>query len=225
MVAGGALFLATTAYLWVVVIGVADLDIDMFDEPERLLPWIATHDGVYGGMWLLYLVSQLALLPAPVLVARSRRSDSRDGDSVRWGGAVAGTVAVTIAIVGLAVLRAASPVIADGFVNAADESARRSTLVLHDTIADAGKELRLVSEVILGVWIVLVARQIVAGRIVRRAVIAAGCWTTFVATWKILQPTMELEDWVGFIVACALLALGVSSLRSRRRAQGWKSQT
>jgi hypothetical protein len=206
-IGAGAAFFATTAYLLAVLPAVG-LDLDMFDHPERLLPWVDSHVRWYQALWLLYFLSQALLLTVPWLV----------GDHVgAKATGILGTVAVSGALTGLAVIYAASPVTAAAFQDPATD--RGSVLALHSALADIGKDLRLFSEVLLGVWLLLAGRQLRAatGRRGWWALSALGGWTLVVAAWKLLDPLMPLEDWLGFLLGSGYVALGVGLLRAGRR--------
>jgi len=58
----GLLFLMTVLYTFVYPARLG-LSTDMLDQPRGLLPWIATNEGVYLGLWWIYLASLLCLLP------------------------------------------------------------------------------------------------------------------------------------------------------------------
>ena len=201
------MFLVTVGYLFT-VLPATGWSIDMFDDPADLLRWVDGHERIYQVLWVLYFGSQTCLLAVPALLAR-------------LGGraaAVFGTTAVVLAMAGLALLFAVSPVLARAYSEAALPGAAGSTaqvLVLHDVTADIGKDLRLFSELLLGVWL------ITAGRLLRRRsdhrrwwlLTALGGWTVLVAAVKLVDPANPLEDWLGFLLGTGYLVLGVGLLR------------
>ncbi|HZN20757.1 MAG TPA: hypothetical protein VFB84_21620 [Micromonosporaceae bacterium] len=200
--AAGVAFFAMGTYLFV-VLGSAGLSVDMFDDPAALLPWVDRHRGMYQGMWLLYLLSQ-ALLLGEHLGMRTA--------------AVVGTASVVIALVGLVFLFAASPVTADAYQQAVQRGTAggpEAVLTVHTVAADIGKDLRLVSEVLLGAWLVLAggALRRRTGRLGWWALAALGGWTVLVAAWKLVQPAMPLEDWLGFLLGAGYVGLGAGLLR------------
>ena len=208
----GVVFLVTVGYLFT-ALPAAGWDIDMFDDPARLLPWLNEHVRLYQVLWLLYFVSQAFLLPVPWVLQRESG----------LAAAAAGSAAVILAMIGLIVLFATSPVVADGFragqLDGA-EGAAQTALVLHDSFADLGKDLRLFSELLLAVWLVvlgLALRQL-TGRRGWWTLSAVGVWTFLVVAVKLFAPAMPLEDWLGFLLGSAYLASGVALLRQTRPA-------
>lgn len=203
----GAMFIVTVGYLFG-VLPATGWTIDMFDSPAELLVWIDGHERVYQGLWLLYFVSQMFLLAVPVLLSVPRARVA----------AVFGTAAVVLAMVGLALIFAVSPVVAQAYAAATatgSTSSATSVLVLHDVTADMGKVLRLFSELLLGVWLILLGRQLRHTLGQRRwwGLSILGCWTIAVAGAKLFQPTISLEDWLGFLLGMGYIALGIGLLR------------
>lgn len=203
-IAAGAVFLVTVAYLFT-VLPATGWNLGMFDAPRELLIWIDQHERIYQGLWVLYFASQACLLTVPLLVARLGARPP----------AVIGTVAIALAMVGLVVLFAVSPVLAHAYREATSAAAQQSVLTVHDVTADIGKDLRLFSELLLGIWLAS------TGRLLRRAggdrrwwvLTALGGWTFLVAAVKLFLPTIGLEDWLGFLLGVGYLALGVGLVR------------
>jgi hypothetical protein len=205
--AAGVVFLLTVAYLFT-VLPATGWDLAMFDDPAALLPWAAAHPRVYQGLWLLYFASQACLLGVPVLLRRTTGALA----------ATLGTSAVVLAMTGLGVLVAVSPVLARAYAAAGSGPDPAAVLLLHDVTADVGKDLRLLSEVLLGLWLVLAGRglRLATGARAWWALSALGAWTVVVALVKLAVPTIGLEDWLGFLLGLGYLALGVGLLRRRR---------
>lgn len=195
-IGAGVAFFAADLYLFA-VLGAAGWNIDMFDDPTALLPWVAAHERLYQGLWLLYFVSQALLLVVPWRLGE-HLNDRATG--------LLGTVSVALAIVGLAVLIATAPVVAQAYVGGAD------ALPLHNVTADFGKDLRLLSETLLGAWLLLAGRRlaVTSGRRAWWALAALGGWTVLVAAWKLLDPAMPLEDWIAFLLGAAYVTMGVA---------------
>ncbi len=205
----GGLFFLTVAYLFGVMTATG-WTIAMFDAPVDLLVWINGHQRVYQGLWVLYFLSQVLLLAVPVLLSSGPARAT----------AVFGTAAVVLAMVGLVVIFAVSPVLAQAYHEATTTesgSSAASVLVLHDVMADVGKNIRLFSELLLGAWLVLLGRQLRRDLRQRRwwGLVALGCWTVAVAAIKLIVPTTGLEDWLGFLLGGGYVAMGVGLLRRR----------
>ena len=84
-------------------------------------------------------------------------------------------------------------------------------------MADVGKDIRLFSELLLGVWLILLGRQLRGSLRQRRwwGIVGLGCWTVAVAAIKLAEPTIGLEDWLGFLLGAGYLALGAGLIRAR----------
>jgi hypothetical protein len=203
-------FLLTVTYLFT-VLPATGWDIAMFDAPGELLPWLDGNRGAFQLLWALYFVSQAFLLPVPFLVY------ARLGNRAV---AVLGTAAVLLAMAGLVVVFASGPAVAAGYREAVDSvapQAQQSALVVHDALADVGKDLRLFSELLLGGWLVGVGRMLTrtSGDRVWWALVAVGGWCLVVAALKLGDPGIALEDWLGFVLGLAYLGLGIGLLRLR----------
>jgi hypothetical protein len=208
--AAGGMFIVTVGYLFGVM-SATGWTIAMFDAPADLLVWINGHERIYQGLWVLYFLSQTLLLAVPVLLS---------GGPAR-ATAVFGTAAVVLAMVGLVVIFAVSPVLAHAYHEATTTESMSSAagvLVLHDVMADVGKNIRLFSELLLGVWLILLGRQLRGDLRQRRwwGLVGLGCWTVAVAAIKLLEPATGLEDWLGFLLGGGYVAMGVGLLRRRR---------
>jgi uncharacterized protein DUF4386 len=215
LVAGG-LFFATVVYAFGVMSGFGFTQ-EMFDDRVLLVPWVADHACLYRGLWLLYFASQVFLLPVPLaLYALVRRDDGRrSGLAAPF--ALAGIAAVVMAMVGLVVIYATSAPIARAFVETSSSSPERaSVLLLGDLFADVGKEIRLFSELLLGVWLGGTGAALLCGTrsdaVGWSMLIIGGC-TLCVAVLKILDPLNPLEDFLGLLLAGGYVVIGVRLLR------------
>jgi len=201
------MFIVTVGYLFT-ILPATGWSIAMFDAPADLLAWINGHGRIYQVLWLLYFGSQMCLLAVPALL-------SGPGGRV---GAVFGMAAVILAMVGLALLFAVSPVLALAYNEAVVPGSTVSpaaVLVMHGLAADIGKDLRLFSELLLGVWLIGLGRGLRRDNNQRRwwVLSALGGWTFAVAAIKLFDPTISLEDWLGFLLGLGYLGLGVGLLR------------
>jgi hypothetical protein len=198
---------------------------EMFDDRRLLLPWVADHTNIYGGLWLLYFASQMFLLPVPLALYTLTRHLGGWGGGVAAPCAVAGTTAVAMAMVGLIVLYTTSPLVAQAYVGYTDAGPsgldKDSVLLLGDLFADVGKEIRLFSEVLLGVWLggtgaILV--QQTRSSVVSWATLGIGGYTLCVAILKILDPLNPLEDTLGLLLAVGYVGVGTRLLRIKAGA-------
>ena len=207
LVAAGVAFLATSVYLFAVLTA-AGFEAEMFDDPVSLMPWAAAHSRLYQGLWVLYFLTQAAVLLVPSLLGEHMNHRAT---------AVLGTTAVILAMVGVVVFFAAGPVVAEAYVDG--EAPPPSVLALHDVAADIAKDLRLFSELLLGVWLVVVGVQLrrASGRVAWWLLSAVGAWTFVVAAWKLADPLIPHEDWLGFLLGLGYLVFGVALVVSGRR--------
>src|SRR5918998_6731079 len=206
------LFFFTVVYAFVIMSRFGFTQ-EMFDDRALLLPWVAAHADLYRGLWLLYFASQVFLLPVPLaLYALVRRDDGR-GDGIAAPCAVAGVAAGVIAMGGLVVIYATFAPIARAFVETSSSSPEgASVLLLGDLFADVGKEVRLFSELLLGVWLGGTGAALLRGTRSDAAgwtmLIISGC-TLCVAILKILDPLNPLEDFLGLLLAGGYVVIGV----------------
>lgn len=123
----GLLFLVTVLYTFVYLARLG-LSTDMLDQPYGLLPWIATNEGVYLGLWWICLASLLCLLP---VIPTLYWSTPATGSAITLVGAIAGLARVVIGIVGAATNAASASVLASAYP-AADEGLRAQLVVLSE---------------------------------------------------------------------------------------------
>ena len=146
------MFIVTVGYLFGVMSAIG-WTIAMFDAPADVLIWVNGHERVNQGLWVLYFLSQTLLLAVPVLLS---------GGTAR-AVAVFGAAVVVLAMVGLVLIFAVSPALAHAYHEATTTDATSSAahvLVLHDVMAGVGKNIRLFSELLLGVWLILLGRHL-----------------------------------------------------------------
>ena len=215
----GALFFSTVVYAFGVM-SVFGFTQEMFDDRALLLAWVADHTGLYRGLWLLYFASQVFLLPVPLALYTLIRRDDARGSGIAAPCAVAGGAAVVMAMVGLVVIYTTSTPVARAFVEATPSSPEQaSVLLLGDLFADVGKELRLFSEVLLGVWLggtgAVLLRRLRSGA--GWAMLGIGACTLLVALLKILDPRNPLEDFLGLFLVGGYVVIGVRLLQSGAR--------
>lgn len=195
------------------------LTFDMFDDAPALVEWATSHTVAYLALYLIYIVQQLLLLAAPVLLWRYLPTGDGDGGpAVRAWAASAAVVSIALAALSSALLVMSTHTAVQYWALADTDDARLRVELVFDGGADLAKGARLISEVFLAIWLVwlgLVLRG--HGRSARRhawlAVSAVGVWTAVVGVWKLLDPTMEYEDWVAFVIGGAQVAAGLGLRR------------
>lgn len=206
----GALFLLSLVYVYG-VLAQAGLDVEMFEDQARLLPWVAEHARAYTGLWWLTLLSSLALLPAPLALDDRLRPGARGVSRVA---AVAGVGGVVFGLAAPLVLAAASPVLAQGYVQASGET-RDAVEVVGRMVGDLALHLRLGSDLLLGVWLGLSGGLLLR----RRTGVALGVWflvTAGLAGVVIATKPLgvaDLEPFLAPVLSLAYLGLGTALLR------------
>ncbi|WP_180969969.1 DUF4386 family protein [Deinococcus planocerae] len=206
----GALFLLSLVYVYG-ALAQAGLDVEMFDDQGRLLPWVAEHARAYTGLWWLTLLSSLALLPAPLALHDRLRPGARGVSRVA---AVAGLGGVVFGLAAPLVLAAASPVLAQGYVQASGGT-RDAVEVVGRMVGDLALHLRLGSDLLLGVWLALSGGLLL--RLRRSA--ALGTWflvTAVLAGVVIATKPLglaDLEPFLAPVLSLAYLGLGTALLR------------
>lgn len=144
----GLLFLVTVLYTFVYLARLG-LSTDMLDQPYGLLPWIATNEGVYLGLWWICLASLLCLLP---VIPTLYWSTPATGSAITLVGAIAGLAGVVIGIVGVATNAASASVLGLAYP-AADEGLRTQLVVLSELFGSLQLYLRMFSDVLVGLWL------------------------------------------------------------------------
>ncbi|WP_169389496.1 DUF4386 family protein [Deinococcus aquatilis] len=209
----GALFLCSLVYVYG-VLAQAGLDVEMFNDQARLLPWVAEHARAYTGLWWLTLLSTLALLPAPVALHDRLRSGARGISRVA---AVAGVGGVIFGLAAPLVLAAASPVLAQGYVEASGQT-RDAVQVMGRMIGDLALHLRLGSDLLLGVWLGVSGGLLL--RLQRNTRLGGWFLVTAVLTGTVIATKplgiADLEPFLAPVLSLAYLGLGTVLLQHSR---------
>jgi hypothetical protein len=213
LIAAGGLFVVVATYLFAVLVP-QGLSFDLFDDSAGLLTWVGGHLSLYLLMYVLYLAQQLALLGAPVLIQRHLPvPDGREFGRTFAMSAV--LVSIPLAVLSSALLIMATHTSAEHWAAATTPDERSQIVLVFGTAADLAKGARVVSEVFLGVWLAWLGRalQVRTGRRAWLLILLVGLWTGVVGAWKLLDPGMDLEDWLAFLTGTAQLAAGIGVLR------------
>jgi hypothetical protein len=91
----------------------------------------------------------------------------------------------------------------------------------HQTMYQGLSSLYFVSQALLLLvpWRLGEALRVRTGRRPWWTVTVLGGWTLVVAAWKLFDPQMPLEDWLGFLLGAGYVGLGVALLRTRLPVQ------
>lgn len=208
----GTVFLLTIGYTFGYLASLG-LTVEMLDRPADLLPWTDRHTGAYLGLWWLYLLSLLLLLPAPLaLYEPVARRDTA------WAriGAAAGVGGVLIGLVGVAVNAPTAPILAAAYTDAP----RADTLLLSEIVGALGLHLRLFADVLFAIWLAASGWVLVRLPGPWRAPGGAGLLVAVVvlgaAAAKLLG-AFDLEAGLGLLLAGVYLWVGTVLLREAGR--------
>jgi hypothetical protein len=207
----GLLFLVTVLYTFVYLARLG-LSIEMLDQPRGLLPWIATNEGAYLGLWWIYLASLLCLLP---VVPTLYRCTPAAGSAIALVGAIAGLAGVVVGIVGAATNAASASALGPAYPPA-DEVLRTLLVVLSELFGFLQLYLRMFSDVLVGLWLGatgLAWMKHTARWQARGGVLVVLSATIAVVVASKLVGLFDLEPYLGLLTAVAYLWIGTVLLK------------
>ncbi len=212
----GGIFLLTLLYTYGYLARLG-LTVEMLDDHEQLLPWVARHNGAYLGLWWIYLASQLCLLPAPLAL---HHRCQRDASALSLVGAVAGVAAIVVGIVSIAINAASTPVLGPAYV-ATEASRRPDLLVLSDLVGSLQLYVRMFSDLLFAIWFAMAGlallRQPGPWRFLGTVLIGLATAVLLVVGGKPLN-LLDLEPFLGLLLAVAYLWIGGTLLRDSGRS-------
>ena len=220
LVVAGTMFGVVVTYLYAVLVPLG-LDLAMFDEADRLLDWVSSHMSAYLLLYLLYAIQQVSLLAAPVLLWRYLPAVRGGGSWVRSFAATSAVLSIGSALLSsvLLIMSTHTAVQYWHLTSTPTGPERMVVAMMFDSGADLAKGARLMSEPLLGIWLVWIGWVLIGEDASRRsrawsAVCVVGVWTAVVGVWKLMDPRMPYEDWVAFPIAAAMIAAGVALRRA-----------
>jgi hypothetical protein len=210
----GVVFLTTIAYTFVYLFSMG-LTTNMLNEPNHLMPWVHAHTVAYVGLWWIFVIHLLFLMPVPAgmaVVTGQRRAVIRMATSAGFIGAVVG-------MIGAMVNASSAPVLSASAVTM-ENTLRPSLWLMSELAGSLGLQLRLLSDLLVVVWLGV-----------------SGFTLSQTTGWKALGFTqlivtglglivivakpfdwLDLEPSLGFVLALTYLWIGVELLRASRRA-------
>jgi hypothetical protein len=145
----GIVFLGTIAYTFGFLFA-RGLSLEMLNVPARLLPWIHANTVAYVGLWWIYTLHFLCLLPAPrglAVIAGDDGARIRMATVAGIAGAVVGTIAAQVNIATAPPLAAASvasaPALLPGVWLQSELAGGLGLPAVEDLVADLGGPLLL----------------------------------------------------------------------------------
>lgn len=220
-VLSGLFFVLVTAYLFGFLMAFG-FQIEMLDDHTLLQPWVFYTGKIYQMAWLLYFLTQFFALLIPVGIAEFFSTEKGEKlVALNKVGKVLGVSSITLAMLGPIIFYAITPVIANAYMTVDGASSQTLVLIMNDLLADVSKEVRLFTEVILGIWLMLTGYLFVSTKRavgVGRTVFALGVIITVIPAYKIFNPNTPLEDYLGLVLAAVFLVLGWHMLRVTKAA-------
>ncbi len=212
----GLLFGILTVYLYV-FLGALGFKPVMFDDHSLLHLWVADRTRLYQLTWILYFLIQLFLIPVPLVLSHYfLQSGNGKLRSLAELSRTFGTTAIAIAILCPIIFYTASPITAQAYMTFDSAQSQELVLVMSSLMTDIPKEIRLFSEVLLGIWLILTGflfRHSTRARGIGWLTFAIGFWTLSIASVKIFDPANPLEDFLGLVLAVNYVAIGMHLLR------------
>ena len=216
-IASGGFYILVTIYIFGVLprYGFAT---EMFDDHTLLHPWVAIHPRKYQISWLLYFFTQLCLLPVPIALASffNKHSDEPSPALVKLS-PLFGIVAIPFAMLSAILFYASSPLTAQAYVEVAGSATSQATiLTISGILTDMAKQIRLFSEIILGIWLISTGYLFRSVRNIQWLSwlgYGIGIWTLFVVVFKFFNPYAPLEDALGIFLGLSYLAIGIHQVR------------
>jgi hypothetical protein len=209
----GVVFLVTIAYTFGFLFA-RGLSTDMLNAPAQLLPWVHANTIAWVGLWWIFVVHLLLLLPVPAglaIVAGAQRARVRAAANAGVAGAVVGMIAAMI-------IAATAPALGNAAVSVSPANLP-SVLLISELAGSLGLHLRLLSYLLLAVWLAttgMVLLHTVGWRALAVAQLAVAALTLVVVVAKPFD-WLDLEPSLGFVFALVYLWIGVALLRTTRR--------
>jgi len=210
-VLAGVVFLGTIVYTFGFLFS-RGLSTDMLNEPARLMPWVHAHTVAFVGLWWIYTLHFLCLLPAPrglAVIAGDERATIRAATIAGIAGAVVGTIAAQVNAATAPPLAAASVALPQALLPG---------VWLQSEIAGGlGLQLRLLSDLLMAVWLGITGLTLVRMPRWRATGAAQLAVSALVLVIYVAKPFdwLDLEPTLGFVLALVYLAIGVKLLRAR----------
>jgi hypothetical protein len=207
----GVVFLGTILYTFGFLFA-RGLSTDMLNVPAQLLPWVHIHTAAFVGLWWIYTLHFLCLLPAPrglAVVTGAKRATIRMATLAGVSGAVVGMIAAQVNAATAPPLAAASANLAPALLP--------SVWLQSEIAGGLGLQLRLLSDLLVSLWLCTTGLTLVrtTGWRALGAVQLAVCALVLVVYIGKPFDWLDLEPTLGFVLALVYLWIGVQLLRRR----------
>ena len=207
----GIVFLGTIAYTFGFLFS-RGLSFDMLNVPAQLLPWVHANTVAYVGLWWIYTLHFLCLLPAPrglAVIVGEDRASIRMATAAGVAGAVVGMIAAQVNAATAPPLAAASVTLAQPLLP--------SVWLQSELAGGLGLQLRLISDVLVALWLTATGLTLVRTTGWRALGAAQLAVSVLVLVVYIGKPFdwLDLEPTLGFVLALVYLWIGIQLLRRR----------
>ncbi len=207
----GIVFLGTIAYTFGFLFS-RGLSFDMLNVPAQLLPWVHANTVAYVGLWWIYTLHFLCLLPAPrglAVIVGEDRASIRMATAAGVAGAVVGMIAAQVNAATAPPLAAASVTLAQPLLP--------SVWLQSELAGGLGLQLRLISDVLVALWLTATGLTLVRTTGWRALGAAQLAVSVLVLVVYIGKPFdwLDLEPTLGFVLALVYLWIGTQLLRRK----------
>jgi hypothetical protein len=208
----GVVFLGTIAYTFGFLFA-RGLSTDMLNVPAQLLPWVHANTVTYVGLWWLYTLHFVCLLPAPrglSVIAGRERAAIRMAAVAGIAGAVVGMIAAQVNI-------STAPPLAVASVSLAPAQLP-DVWVQSELAGGFALQLRLLSDLLMAVWLTTTGLALVkrdGWRALGAVQLAVSALVVVVYVGKPFD-WLDLEPSLGFVLALVYLWMGVQMMRADR---------
>ncbi len=213
-------FMFTLIYVFVILARLG-LNEEMLDTPALLLPWVAAHTNDYAGLYWIFLISVIALLPAPLALYLWLKEVEPTLAAI---GVAAGLIGITIGMIGPLVNLAGTGILARAY-GASTENSSDLLLVLSEMVGELGLLLRLAADLFLGIWLgfsgLAMIRTQVGGRWFGAYSLFTALFILVVVIGKALT-LLDFEPVLGLFLAIAYGWLGWLLLATRGKDRSAK---
>lgn len=216
-IASGGFYILVTIYIFGILPRYGFVT-EMFDDHTLLHPWVSRHARMYQISWILYFLTQLCLLPVPIALANFfNTSKNEQSLALVKVSALFGVVAIPLAMLSSILFYASSPLTAQAYIDMAGSAESQAViLTISGILTDMAKEIRLFSEIILGIWLICTGYLFREVRNIQRLswlCYGIGLWTLFVVSYKFFNPYAPLEDALGIFLGLSYAAVGIQQIR------------
>ena len=169
----------------------------------------------YVGLWWIFVLHLLLLLPAPAglaVIAGPRRARIRMATMAGTGGIIVGMAAAMVNAATAPALGAASVSTIPALLP--------NVWLMSELAGSLGLHMRLLSDLLIAVWLATTAFVLLRTSAFRAMPVAQLAVSALIVVVVVAKPFdwLDLEPSLGFALALVYLWIGVALLRSARRA-------